>query len=121
MLSLRGPRGCPITLASTSMFFFFSSRRWHTRLVSDWSSDVCSSDLRGRAGELARRRLDEVRARSHCQERGPPNVVVRSELGHLEADLQVRVGGRFLHLDDLVVDLRRSEERRVGKEWRSWW
>src|SRR5215213_1696247 len=25
--------------------FFFSSRRLHTRLVSDWSSDVCSSDL----------------------------------------------------------------------------
>src|SRR5829696_3580265 len=26
--------------------FFFSSRRRHTRLVSDWSLDVCSSDLR---------------------------------------------------------------------------
>src|SRR5262249_57245164 len=26
--------------------FFLSSRRRHTRLVSDWSSDVCSSDLR---------------------------------------------------------------------------
>src|SRR5258706_13646953 len=25
-------------------FLFFSSRRRHTRLVSDWSSDVCSSD-----------------------------------------------------------------------------
>src|SRR5262249_58598065 len=30
-----------------SFFFFFSSRRRHTRLVSDWSSDVCSSDLVG--------------------------------------------------------------------------
>src|SRR5437899_10729851 len=27
------------------MFFFFSSRRRHTRCLSDWSSDVCSSDL----------------------------------------------------------------------------
>src|SRR3989344_6608524 len=26
--------------------FFFSSRRRHTRLTCDWSSDVCSSDLR---------------------------------------------------------------------------
>src|SRR5262249_59055292 len=26
-------------------FVFFPSRRRHTRLVSDWSSDVCSSDL----------------------------------------------------------------------------
>src|SRR2546426_8349140 len=28
------------------VFFFFSSRRRHTRLQGDWSSDVCSSDLR---------------------------------------------------------------------------
>src|SRR5438045_7276111 len=27
-------------------FFFFSSRRRHTRCLSDWSSDVCSSDLK---------------------------------------------------------------------------
>src|SRR5215472_18003964 len=27
------------------IFFFFSSRRRHTRCLSDWSSDVCSSDL----------------------------------------------------------------------------
>src|SRR5260370_6060944 len=26
-------------------FFFFSSRRRHTRFKCDWSSDVCSSDL----------------------------------------------------------------------------
>src|SRR5258706_12035399 len=30
---------------SGRLCFFFSSRRRHTRLVSDWSSDVCSSDL----------------------------------------------------------------------------
>src|SRR2546430_15967218 len=29
------------------MFFFFSSRRRHTRFDCDWSSDVCSSDLIG--------------------------------------------------------------------------
>src|SRR5688500_20385952 len=28
-----------------SWFFFFSSRRRHTILQGDWSSDVCSSDL----------------------------------------------------------------------------
>src|SRR5207248_7934451 len=27
-------------------FFFFSSRRRHTRSYGDWSSDVCSSDLK---------------------------------------------------------------------------
>src|SRR5258706_2771186 len=41
---------------SACIFFFFSSRRRHTRLVSDWSSDVCSSDLYlsgGRARDIA--------------------------------------------------------------------
>src|SRR5260221_10675854 len=33
-----GVRGCFV-------FFFFSSRRRHTRSLCDWSSDVCSSDL----------------------------------------------------------------------------
>src|SRR5256885_14895290 len=55
------------------MCFFFSSRRRHTRLQGDWSSDVCSSDLaverqfQGRAGEprlqagaVARQGGDEV-------------------------------------------------------------
>src|SRR5256885_2999552 len=43
------------------LFFFFSSRRRHTRLQGDWSSDVCSSDLGqadlGSDGELVGRRL----------------------------------------------------------------
>src|SRR2546427_3720852 len=32
--------------------FFFSSRRRHTRFDCDWSSDVCSSDLKGTCGVL---------------------------------------------------------------------
>src|SRR2546430_11405788 len=32
-------------LPAVSCFFFFSSRRRHTRFDCDWSSDVCSSDL----------------------------------------------------------------------------
>src|SRR5260370_30195045 len=31
--------------AMICLFFFFSSRRRHTRFKCDWSSDVCSSDL----------------------------------------------------------------------------
>src|SRR5438093_13438112 len=51
--------------------FFFSSRRRHTRLVSDWSSDVCSSDLRGlyrrddrQAGAKYARHVGEILERS---------------------------------------------------------
>src|SRR5437868_15514380 len=41
------------------LFFFFSSRRRHTRSKRDWSSDVCSSDLgllEGREGRRTRQR-----------------------------------------------------------------
>src|SRR5205807_3011405 len=58
-------RGCMNDMSSTAVmeyrrldaynimsliFFFFSSRRRHTRLQGDWSSDVCSSDLKGHCG-----------------------------------------------------------------------
>src|SRR5699024_953467 len=44
------------------LFFFFSSRRRHTRSKRDWSSDVCSSDLNVlvNAGGLWQRTVDEV-------------------------------------------------------------
>src|SRR5438034_6704202 len=38
-------------LLDTYSFFFFSSRRRHTRSLCDWSSDVCSSDLTRGNGE----------------------------------------------------------------------
>src|SRR6266511_160993 len=37
-------------------WLFFSSRRRHTRFSRDWSSDVCSSDLRGAGARGDRRR-----------------------------------------------------------------
>src|SRR5690349_23103881 len=56
------------------LFFFFSSRRRHTRSLRDWSSDVCSSDLPARIypepRSLARQRelanYHRCRCRSDC-------------------------------------------------------
>src|SRR2546422_10854020 len=42
-------------------FFFFSSRRRHTRCSRDWSSDVCSSDLLDALGRDAKRNGIEIR------------------------------------------------------------
>src|SRR5256885_1807592 len=42
------------------VFFFFSSRRRHTRLQGDWSSDVCSSDLILKKSESSTRVLEEA-------------------------------------------------------------
>src|SRR5262249_57665430 len=45
---------CSCAVRCAVFIFFFSSRRRHTRLVSDWSSDVCSSDLvRSRAASIS--------------------------------------------------------------------
>src|SRR5574341_2268137 len=43
---MQGLRPLRALTAHSVMRFFFSSRIRHTRLVGDWSSDVCSSDLR---------------------------------------------------------------------------
>src|SRR5256885_10708523 len=43
-------------------FFFFSSRRRHTRLQGDWSSDVCSSDLAKKNGETVRKEAIAIRS-----------------------------------------------------------
>src|SRR2546430_13592804 len=41
------------------LFFFFSSRRRHTRFDCDWSSDVCSSDLYAHLTEALRAGLSQ--------------------------------------------------------------
>src|SRR5262245_65431365 len=46
----------PPTTHSLLPMFFFSSRRRHTRCLSDWSSDVCSSDLSTSWGRWSGRR-----------------------------------------------------------------
>src|SRR2546421_11275581 len=63
---------------------FFSSRRRHTRSDRDWSSDVCSSDLIGRAhselqsrSDLVCRLLLEI-GRASCRERVYISVVAVS-------------------------------------------
>src|SRR5256885_8860450 len=58
------------------VFFFFSSRRRHTRLQGDWSSDVCSSDLPFLRADLHRpepmlQARDRVGAPDHPRA-GPP-------------------------------------------------
>src|SRR5207249_8217802 len=89
-----------LKLSTFLIFFFFSSRRRHTRSKRDWSSDVCSSDLRC------------VRARSRRKQRRDRQPQPRlKERGRIPLAGDVRLCGRRA----------RSEERRVGKECRSWW
>src|SRR5207249_9390304 len=96
-------------------FFFFSSRRRHTRSKRDWSSDVCSSDLIGRGYAL--------------QDQSPvyPGSAIHPAFGEGEVNGRIAIDPQRLlftsetanvelSLDGLNI---RSEERRVGKECRS--
>src|SRR5256885_7992066 len=84
-------------------FFFFSSRRRHTRLQGDWSSDVCSSDLMMSAGPGTVERL-------RLTVPGPADIIAPMTTSAWDV---VVVGGGNAAM--------RSEERRVGKECRSRW
>src|SRR5204862_2059276 len=98
----------------------FSSRRRHTRSLRDWSSDVCSSDLRIPAAAGIRQHHAAHLLAAHAGQAVVPGellvdvgVIGVDELGH----------GTVLE-DDLSEEQRellRSEERRVGKECRSRW
>src|SRR5205807_7099481 len=80
-------------------FFFFSSRRRHTRLQGDWSSDVCSSDLL-------------VRLRGALASALYPS--------HVDVVQRAPSVDRFRPLFPRSASPR-SEERRVGKECRARW
>src|SRR5206468_10033025 len=98
-------------------------RRRHTRSDRDWSSDVCSSDLAeygsGRLGWTVRFVADVLN--------GTPSIVVGifawtwlvKPMGHFSA-LAGSVALAVLMVP-MLARTTRSEERRVGKEWRSRW
>src|SRR5207249_7334632 len=97
-------------------FFFFSSRRRHTRSKRDWSSDVCSSDLQRSHGcSAAKHNLT--------------NFAILRRLGLMRkgtnAENQSAVISHGLVKEVAVppkeIEKARSEERRVGKECKREW
>src|SRR5690625_7143001 len=80
-------------------YYFFSSRRRHTRWPRDWSSDVCSSDLR--------------KGTQQYQDQIEQLGTQKARLEDAKRELQ-----RINDLADKTVYDKRSEERRVGKECR---
>src|SRR5690606_39565373 len=82
-------------------FFFFSSRRRHTRFSRDWSSDVCSPIL---VDLCVRLKLNVLMLYVEHTFRSRRHPAIGADADGLAAET-----------------LRRSEERRVGKECRSRW
>src|SRR5256885_5139603 len=92
-------------------FFFFSSRRRHTRLQGDWSSDVCSSDL------IMLTLVASVLTWIISIPIGVYSAARRDSI----LDQGVRVATFTLYSMPVFLIGFRSEERRVGKECRSRW
>src|SRR6266513_4850747 len=98
------------------VFFFFSSRRRHTRSKRDWSSDVCSSDLElgGAVGTLAgfgprgeavqRRTLERLGL-------GVPPIAWHASRDTIAefVTLLALIGGTLARIANEVVQLQRSE------------
>src|SRR3712207_8122397 len=94
------------------IFFFFSSRRRHTRYWRDWSSDVCSSDLMFVALSLENLPDNIERGREITAWTVPYYVSFALLAAFLLFNLFIGI---------VINSLERSEERRVGKECRSRW
>src|SRR5256885_10125631 len=99
---------CPWRVESL-IFFFFSSRRRHTRLQGDWSSDVCSSDL---LQPLIQQR-PEIWRQLQLQRNGPCLGMGSPQLDRIlfGADQRVFIASQALEaLKIIVIRQRRSEE-----------
>src|SRR3546814_6276184 len=127
------------------MFFFFKQKTAYEMRISDWSSDVCSSDLAAREDQAYnahqkaygqcednpqnQRRTDTdqdhlaaLRSRKACSKRADNNCVVASQNQINQQDLsKSHKDRRIIEISKIMDDARpyfrrRSEESRVGKE-----
>src|SRR3546814_8689782 len=98
--------------------FFFKQKTAYEMRISDWSSDVCSSDLYNVEGVNAKSTALYNLVKS-LKERGVPidgvGLQAHLILGQYPSTLQQNIQ-RFADLGVDVAITERSEERRVGKE-----
>src|SRR5207237_1974856 len=111
-----------VRLILLCLSFFFSSRRRHTRFKCDWSSDVCSSDLRERLGEgealLKKLRRLKLRAAAAGKDDRAQLLALMDDIEAIRRKLLRECAQ--LEEEFRIAAVRRSEERRVGEErrWR---
>src|SRR3546814_3465108 len=88
-------------------FFFFKQKTAYEMRISDWSSDVCSSDLIA-STEVAPADVFVIAVPT------PHDEEHRPDIGHVLS--AARAIAPKLEVGNLVILESRSEERRVGKE-----
>src|SRR5699024_11967441 len=102
---------------------FFSSRRRHTRSKRDWSSDVCSSDLRHKTADLMMENdekigLDPKSEGFYLLQRIQDEVHRFAITFHRQVRSKNSLASRLERIQGVgpKTRIKRSEERRVGKE-----
>src|SRR3546814_1129660 len=101
------------------MFFFFKKKTAYEMRISDWSSDVCSSDLSTERQRLCAIRLQQklnLSQRRVCEVLGIDRSVLRYCHKQTEDESALRSAITRLANQYGRYGYRRSEERRVGKE-----
>src|SRR2546422_3379939 len=99
-------------LARGFLFFFFSSRRRHTRCSRDWSSDVCSSDLPWQGAE------PQVHQHDHAERpepaRGEPGEIVPRDVLHQDRK-STRLNSSHGYISYAVFCLKKKKKRSGGR------
>src|SRR3546814_7597326 len=93
------------------LFFFFKQKTAYEMRISDWSSDVCSSDLPNKTLRVVGAKANNLR-----------DITVEFPLGISTCVTGVSGGGK----STLTIETLRSDKRRAGKEGVStcrsrWW
>src|SRR5262245_64769399 len=86
---------CFVDYSFFFFFFFFSSRRRHTRCLSEWSSDVCSSDLGQRRGDaLLAEREEQEHGREHRRDQNAAGETLHDTADDQRGEAVARGAGR---------------------------
>ena len=101
--------------------FFFSSRRRHTRLVRDWSSDVCSSDLVVRSNDSLTLTADDAMKMTQVEELLKKYLAMRKvELGALDwGEPQAAAGSSLRETVSIKQGIDSDLGRKITKEVKS--
>src|SRR2546426_3651167 len=84
------------------MLFFFSSRRRHTRLQGDWSSDVCSSDLSLRTSGDVDKRASSVGSSHAVAALSSPRAACNHASGYRASNVRSPGGAKRLDRKSVV-------------------
>src|SRR3546814_4838453 len=89
--------------SNSSFFFFFRQNTSYEVLISDWSSDVCSSDLIDKNGKF----VDDLIS---CRKGGEYIMAMKDSIDFIDVSPK-----QLVSVAAALIPFR-SEERRVGKE-----